>query len=60
MIPLAKKKKKILYYLSAGYDTSKSEGEFSVVNCLCSGEIDDRCVGLSWGEERDAMNVSNA
>ncbi len=54
------KENKILYYLSAGYDTSESEGEFPVVNCLCSGEIDDRCAGLRWGEERNMMNVSNA
>lgn len=25
--------------------TSKPEGEFPVVNCLCIGDIDGRCVG---------------
>ncbi len=32
--------------LSASYDTSKSKGEFPVVNCICIGEIDGRCVRL--------------
>ena len=59
-LPLLKKKKiTILYYLSTGYDTSKSEGEFPVVS-LCSGEIVNRCVGLRCGEERNAVNVINA
>lgn len=40
------KENKILYYLSAGYDISKFKGKFPVVNCLCSGKIDNKYVGL--------------
>ena len=55
-IDIARTIKKILY---PHYSISKSEGEFPVVNCRCSGEVDDRYAKLKCHEENNLVNRGN-